>query len=174
MAIVFRVVSQVFKVEEYIEIPNNGKVIIGRDEKACDFSVGDERVSSSHFELTMEDAKIYVQDLGSKNGTFINKKRVQSNRLYLGDILHAGKFFFMIIGSELTLEERKALTPTLSKKSEVTMNYEKEEFEILTLDQFEGSHYDENKLEEEFDSEGDLNVESVHTRVLKVKEIRKV
>ncbi len=58
----------------------NKKFIIGRDPK-CDYVIFDSknRVSRIHAELSIADEKIYIKDLNSLNGVFVNGIKVQSN-----------------------------------------------------------------------------------------------
>ncbi|MGE5336135.1 MAG: ATP-binding cassette domain-containing protein [Nitrososphaerota archaeon] len=48
---------------------------IGRD-PACDLPVEDERASWRHLRLVPEDGEVVLVDLGSKNGTYVNGRRV--------------------------------------------------------------------------------------------------
>ena len=49
---------------------------IGRDEE-CDLVLEDDQVSRRHAELELSNDRIVVRDLGSRNGTFVNGKRIQ-------------------------------------------------------------------------------------------------
>jgi len=63
--------------------------IIGRDEDV-DFSLSDEAVSRAHLIITYENGKLYVRDMDSKNGTYLNGKRITKEELRNGDILRIG------------------------------------------------------------------------------------
>jgi transcriptional regulator with PAS, ATPase and Fis domain len=52
-------------------------------------------MSSGHFSLTKVAGRWRIQDLGSRNGTFINRKPVQSAVLKDGDVIEAGRTFFV-------------------------------------------------------------------------------
>lgn len=56
---------------------------IGRDE-GCDVIVPDRQVSRFHARLTPEDQGVLLEDLGSKNGTFYEGKRIEEP-VYLQD-----------------------------------------------------------------------------------------
>jgi pSer/pThr/pTyr-binding forkhead associated (FHA) protein len=73
------------------------KFLIGRSEE-CHMRPKSESVSRQHCALIVKDQKLYVRDLGSRNGTFVNEERVEKHkRLKLGDILRVGKLEFEVI-----------------------------------------------------------------------------
>lgn len=49
---------------------------IGRD-SACELALGDPEVSRRHARLEAESGVVYVRDLNSSNGTFLNGKRLR-------------------------------------------------------------------------------------------------
>jgi diguanylate cyclase (GGDEF)-like protein len=64
--------------------------LIGRDSDA-DLCFGDESVSRHHALLSMDSRGIYVEDLGSRNGTFLNERRVTGRTpIADGDHLRVG------------------------------------------------------------------------------------
>ncbi|MGL4547103.1 FHA domain-containing protein, partial [Eubacterium aggregans] len=57
----------------------------------CDGRIQDiPGVSRSHFRILEHDGQEFIQDLGSRNGTFLNGKRLdrQAYPVYPGDIIH--------------------------------------------------------------------------------------
>lgn len=69
-----------------------GRQVLGRIVD-CDIVIGVTDVSREHAAIFLEDGAVYVQDLGSKNGTFVNGKRLETNvktRLTLGDEVKFG------------------------------------------------------------------------------------
>lgn len=77
-------------------------IVIGRNEKMCDVAITyDDSISSRHCELFLRDNSLYCRDLGSSNGTMVNKQKVyQEIKLESGDILRIGRlsFFVQILG----------------------------------------------------------------------------
>src|SRR5271166_5256481 len=55
-----------------------------------DFQINDPSVSGSHCEIVVGDGGATVRDLGSTNGTFVNRAPVQEARLEAGHALHLG------------------------------------------------------------------------------------
>ncbi len=65
------------------------RLVLGRS-RACDVYVNDLNVSRRHAELRQEGATYWIVDLGSTNGTEVNGKRVQRERLRDGDRITLG------------------------------------------------------------------------------------
>ena len=66
------------------------KHIIGRSIDS-DFVINDTLVSKKHCEITFSEGKFYVEDLDSRNGTFVNGKRIKKKTaLFYGDKLSIG------------------------------------------------------------------------------------
>ena len=53
-------------------------------------------VSKVHAEIYLQDGQLRVRDLGSRNGTFVNRKTVQDAAVTDGDVLQVGDFQFRI------------------------------------------------------------------------------
>jgi len=51
-------------------------------------------ISRQHLRLVNENRRWFVQDLGSTNGTFVNKLRVDRFMVNPGDRIKAGRTFF--------------------------------------------------------------------------------
>jgi pSer/pThr/pTyr-binding forkhead associated (FHA) protein len=49
-------------------------------------------VSRNHAVLIQRDGKFVVEDQGSLNGTFVNRRRIESATLEEGDELQVGKY----------------------------------------------------------------------------------
>jgi pSer/pThr/pTyr-binding forkhead associated (FHA) protein/NADPH-dependent 2,4-dienoyl-CoA reductase/sulfur reductase-like enzyme len=68
-----------------------GSVIsIGRD-PAADISLRDPAVSGTHAQIAELDGRLYLRDLGSRNGTYANRRLVSEPHLLQdGDVIHVG------------------------------------------------------------------------------------
>jgi EAL domain-containing protein (putative c-di-GMP-specific phosphodiesterase class I) len=71
-----------------------------------------ESVSKEHAEIVMRDGNLWVQDLGSKNGTFVNSERVSEARINEGDILHFAQVEFRVGRQELDETQELGLEPS--------------------------------------------------------------
>ncbi len=58
------------------------RYILGRD-KSAEIQLDDANVSRQHSEITIEDEKIYIRDMGSRNGTFLNDETIGANKVEL-------------------------------------------------------------------------------------------
>jgi pSer/pThr/pTyr-binding forkhead associated (FHA) protein len=65
--------------------------LIGRSPE-CHIFLDDVTVSRKHAELTHADDRWLIRDLGSLNGTFVNRKRIESAELEDDDELQIGKY----------------------------------------------------------------------------------
>ncbi len=76
------------------DVPDWEPQLIGRSSEAL--KISDQTCSRRHAELTPDDGEWYVRDLGSANGTYVNGRRISSNRvrLQLGDLIRAGSTVF--------------------------------------------------------------------------------
>jgi hypothetical protein len=71
--------------------PRGERTTIGRSPD-CGIFLDDVTVSRRHAVLVQRDGRWLVEDQGSLNGTFVNRKRVESAELEDGDELQIGKY----------------------------------------------------------------------------------
>ena len=71
--------------------PAGPRTLIGRAPE-CDIFLDDVTVSRRHAELLHEGDRFTIRDLGSLNGTFVNRRRVESAELYDDDEVQVGKY----------------------------------------------------------------------------------
>lgn len=75
------------------------KFVIGRSD-SCQLRPKSESVSRKHCILVVRDGRVLVQDLNSRNGSFINEERLPSDKakvLTSGDVLRVGKLEFEVL-----------------------------------------------------------------------------
>ena len=72
-------------------LPSGERTRIGRSPD-CEIFLDDVTVSRNHAVLVERDGGFYVEDLGSLNGTFVNRHRIDNVRLENGDELQVGKY----------------------------------------------------------------------------------
>jgi len=90
--------GHVFRIQPDSSLP---RLILGR-RPSCEIHVPDASVSESHLRIEVLDRELIVEDLGSKNGTSINLKRVppgQTERLGDGDLLTVGRYSFQLLSA---------------------------------------------------------------------------
>jgi hypothetical protein len=71
--------------------PTGERTRIGRSPD-CEIFLDDVTVSRNHAVLVLENGKYHVEDQGSLNGTFVNRKRIDNAPLTEGDELQIGKY----------------------------------------------------------------------------------
>ena len=71
-------------------------VSMGR-EAGNDIQVASQFVSSSHAKIEEIKGRVFVRDLGSRNGVFVNSVRVERRALRHGDLLTIGETQFRFV-----------------------------------------------------------------------------
>ncbi|MBY0111616.1 MAG: FHA domain-containing protein [Phycisphaerales bacterium] len=99
------------------EVPlKKARVIIGRQADAT-MRLPDPNVSRQHCELQLDAGRPVLKDLGSSNGTYVNRRRISQTELSAGDTVSIGPFLFVVkidgepgkIDSEEVLEDAVAV-----------------------------------------------------------------
>jgi pSer/pThr/pTyr-binding forkhead associated (FHA) protein len=70
------------------------RFLIGRRE-GCDVRIAVASISREHCELRVEDGRLFIKDLGSSNGTYVNRQRIQEVQLSPGDLIAVGPAVFV-------------------------------------------------------------------------------
>lgn len=71
-------------------LPAKGEVVVGRSPDA-DLWIEDSAISRRHFKMNILENRVYIEDLGSTNGTYINGARVTTRELSDGDKIQISK-----------------------------------------------------------------------------------
>ena len=77
--------------------PLDGETTIGRSPD-CGIFLDDVTVSRKHAVVVERDNGFFIEDQGSLNGTFVNRKRVESAQLENDDELQVGKYRLTFFG----------------------------------------------------------------------------
>jgi pSer/pThr/pTyr-binding forkhead associated (FHA) protein len=75
----------------------DGTKVVGRD-PGCDIIIAGSHVSRRHAEFSLRSGKLWVKDLGSSNGTFVNGKRSEETVLKNGDEVKFDAMTFKVVG----------------------------------------------------------------------------
>ena len=103
--------------------------IIGKDVAVADIIFSDLSVSKQNTKITIdENSEIFVEDLGSKNGTYVNNKKIEEKtKITSQDLITVGTTTFLVIEKEAAQETIYSPAPTFEMDEE-----KKEEKELLT------------------------------------------
>jgi len=95
-----------------LEFPiEEGEAIMGRADD-CGISLTDNIVSRNHTKLIREGDKVFLEDMGSQNGTFVNGKKIEEKKkLANKDVIEIGetKLKFVLEKEAKTPDKRKLL-----------------------------------------------------------------
>ena len=101
-------------------------ITIGRADNS-DLVLDERNISRHHFQMELVDNRIFIQDNGSSNFTFVNDKEIkQKTEIFIGDIISVGDFNIYLEQSEdgfakttqsITFEEEIAEESLLLAKS---------------------------------------------------------
>jgi DNA-binding NtrC family response regulator len=85
-----------------VEVRDHAEVVIGRSRQAT-FFADDDRVSRRHVRIVCRDGALYADDLGSRNGTTLNGRKLADEALlHPGDELGAGPVRITVCGRRRT------------------------------------------------------------------------
>src|SRR5436853_7027248 len=93
------------------EIELTPDAMTGGRSSACNIRIGDAGVSSKHAKIWCEDGEYYLMDLGSTNGTFVNDKDVDRERLTDGDVITFGMTKAAFVGDKPKARVNPARAP---------------------------------------------------------------
>lgn len=117
----------------------NNDIFIGRGECTWRAPANQSMISGTHIKISKKGRKIELRDVGSKNGTFLNGKKIRSLRLKPGIIVSFGGCNIEVSQDESSSESHTI--PTLTVRSGKRRN---EEIEIPNEEFIIGSDSDAN------------------------------
>jgi pSer/pThr/pTyr-binding forkhead associated (FHA) protein len=80
-------------------LPNNKEIVVGRSSE-LDMVLVEDMVSRRHAKMTVTGDQIFIQDLGSTNGTFVNGEKIKRSRLQEGDRILIGTSIIKLVASD--------------------------------------------------------------------------
>ena len=93
-------------------------IVIGRAED-CAIVIDDPVVSRRHATVTLSESDLWVTDLGSRNGVFVNGERIdECHRLTNGDTLRIGGQEIRIVGDQAGLRDAGSEAPEPTRRIE--------------------------------------------------------
>jgi hypothetical protein len=95
---VLRFISGKYQGGEF-PIVNDKPIIVGRSSD-LDMVLVEDMVSRKHARITMQTDQIWIEDLGSTNGTFVNGEKIKRARLKEGDRVLIGTSILKVIAGE--------------------------------------------------------------------------
>jgi pSer/pThr/pTyr-binding forkhead associated (FHA) protein len=89
------------------------RVCVGRCSRMSQLVVAGPTVSRCHCQLALCDGQIYIEDLGSRNGTWLNGVRIRHALLSTGSVVHLGleRFVFEQTLSTVNLSTTCTVSP---------------------------------------------------------------
>ena len=73
----------------------SGMNVVGR-RPDCDIRIPLAIVSRKHCRISQNDSGLVIQDLGSANGTFVNRRQITEAEIKAGDLIQVGPMKFII------------------------------------------------------------------------------
>ncbi len=74
-----------------IDLYTDRDIFIGRSKRECDVALRDITISRRHARISCDNGEFYLEDLGSKGGTFVGQRRLRPDHrhhLQSGEIVH--------------------------------------------------------------------------------------
>lgn len=91
--------------------------IVGRD-SAADIVIAGGHISRRHAEFLLRDNQLWVRDLGSSNGTYVNNKKLDETALYLGDEIKFDAVIFRVVVGRAAPKDKAAAEEANMEKTQ--------------------------------------------------------
>jgi pSer/pThr/pTyr-binding forkhead associated (FHA) protein len=97
-------------------IDKNQKLVIGRSRRS-DIVILDSKISSLHCTIIVDkEGRVFVDDLSSRNGVFINGLKIVKSRFRAKDVLVIGEQTITFCLNKLSLDDVRAIGFSKGKK----------------------------------------------------------
>ncbi|AUX41401.1 phosphopeptide-binding protein [Sorangium cellulosum] len=93
-------------------IPADRPLLVGRAPESDLSIASDGELSALHFSVELLDGGYLLRDLGSRNGTHVNRERARTTPLHEGDEIRAGGTVFSVVRRESSRPSSRASAPT--------------------------------------------------------------
>jgi len=80
-------------------LPSNREIVVGRSSE-LDMVLVEDMVSRRHAKIIVADDQIFIQDLGSTNGTFVNGEKIKRAKLSEGDRILIGTSIIKLVAAD--------------------------------------------------------------------------
>jgi hypothetical protein len=80
-------------------LPSSKEIVVGRSSE-LDMVLVEDMVSRRHAKITVTGDQIFIQDLGSTNGTFVNGEKIKRARLQEGDRILIGTSIIKLVAAQ--------------------------------------------------------------------------
>ena len=133
---------------------SSGITVIGRRHD-CDLRIPLMSVSRRHCQFNRDEGVLKIRDLGSRNGTYLNGKRIDEAVIQAGDYIEVGplKFVLQIDGEPKDIAEPELAAQVLPQESASTSDSAADDFEsFIELDELDSSEGESDSLLDELDS----------------------
>jgi len=133
---------------------SSGITVIGRRHD-CDLRISLMSVSRRHCQFNRDEGVLKIRDLGSRNGTYVNGKRIDEAVIQAGDYIEVGplKFVLQIDGEPKDIAKPELAAQALPQESASTGDSAADDFEsFIELDELDSLEDDSDSLLDELNS----------------------
>ena len=98
LPLALRFISGTYQGGEF-PLPEGGEIVIGRSSE-LDMVLVEDMVSRRHAKISVEGGNIFLEDLGSTNGSFVNGEKISRTKLGEGDRILIGTSIIKVVASD--------------------------------------------------------------------------
>ena len=133
---------------------SSGVTVIGRRHD-CDLCISLMSVSRRHCQFNRDEGVLKIRDLGSRNGTYLNGKRIDEAVIRAGDYIEVGplKFVLQVDGEPKDIAKPELAAQALPQEGASTDDSAANDFEsFIEMDELDSLEDDSDSLLDELDS----------------------